>query len=154
MRERIFSPAGSSLVKKHGYYVQDGKTIFGEVAEVDISRKINEAGRGCTLYEMIEKYQRTGDDSFLYAKAQAYDTDLTTAPKSLIDLYNLKSTAKDDFYKFPVDFRALFNHNVDDYFASIQDKTIEEKMKNYFVEKGKIIVKEDEKEVIKDESIK
>ena len=153
MRVRIYSPSGSAVVKKHGYYVEDGKTLFGEVGEVDVSRKINEAGRGCTLYEMIQKYQRTGDDSFLYAKAQAYDADLTTAPKSLIDLYNLKSTAKEDFYKFPVDFRALFNHNIDDYFEAVQDNSIEEKMKNYFAEKGKIIEKE-EKEVIKDESIK
>ena len=152
MRVRIFSPSGSAVVKQHGYYVQDGKTLFGEVGEIDLSRKINEAGRGCTLYDMIQKYQKTGDDSFLYAKAQAYDADLTVAPKSLIDLYNLKSTAKEDFYKFPVDFRALFNHDIEQYFDAIQNKTIEEKMTSYFESKGKEIIKNEE--AVADESIK
>ena len=96
---------------------------------------------------MIEKYQKTGDDSFLFAKAQSFDVDLTVMPKSLIELYNLKSTCAQDFYKFPVDYRALFNHNVDDYFKAIQDNSIEEKTKAYFESKGKAIEKPVDTEV-------
>lgn len=150
-RERIFSPSGERIEKQHGYYAEAGETKFGVVGDINVVEKINASAKGSTLYEMIEKYQRTGDDSFLFAKAQAFDVDLTVAPKSLIELYNLKSTCAQDFYKFPVDFRALFNHNVDDYFKAIQDKTIEDKMKAYFEEKGKSIENPIEKPVVKEE---
>ena len=146
-RVRIFSPSGERIEKQHGYYAEAGETKFGVVGDINVCEKINASAKGSTLYEMIEKYQCTGDDSFLFAKAQAFDVDLTTIPKSLIELYNLKSTCAQDFYKFPVDFRALFNHNVDDYFKAIQDKSIEDKMKSYFESKGKPIEKPIEKEV-------
>ena len=147
MRERVFSPCGEKLEAKHGYIYENGVKVFTKVGETDVCQRIRAAGLGSSLYEMIEKYQKTGDDSFLYAKAQAFVADLTAMPKNLIELYNLKSTAAEDFKKFPVDFRALFNHNVDDYFKSIQDNTIEDKMKSYFESKGKTVEKPlDEKE--------
>lgn len=150
-RERIFSPSGKKVDEQHGYYAEKGVQKFGVIGHINVVEKINASAKGSTLYEMIEKYQRTGDDSFLFAKAQAFDVDLTNMPKSLIELYNVKSTCAQDFYKFPVDFRAMFNHNVDDYFAAISDKTIESKMQEYFAAKGKTIVKEEEKEVKADE---
>lgn len=146
-RERIFSPSGEKLELKHGYTVENGVQVFTETGKVDITDKINASAKGSTLYEMIEKYQKTGDDSFLFAKAQSFDVDLTVMPKSLIDLYNLKSTCAQDFYKFPVDYRALFNHNVDDYFKAIQDKTVEKITKDYFDSKGVTIQKPVETEV-------
>ena len=157
MRNRIYSPSGSKIITKHGYKIENGQQVFGEVGQVNMREKINASLAGSTLYEMIEKYQKTGDDSFLMAKAQSFDVDLTSMPKSLIELYNFKTTCKEDFYKFPVDFRALFYHDVDKYFDSIQDKTIEDKMKKYFEDKGKVIVKPNNEvndEVKTDESIK
>lgn len=146
-RERIFSPAGNRIEDQHGYYTEAGERKFGKIGDIDVTEKINASAKGSTLYEMIEKYQRTGDDSFLMTKAQNFDVDLTTAPKSLIELYNLKSTCAEDFKKFPVDYRALFNHNVEDYFKAIQDNSIGEKTKAYFESKGKIIEKPIEKPI-------
>lgn len=135
-----FSPCGTSIVPQHGYFVdKDGSRQFGKIGDVDMRQRIQAAAKGSTLYEMIEKYQKTGDDSFLRAKQSAFEADLTKLPQNLIELYNLKNTCADDFYKFPVDFRALFNHNVDDYFAAIQNKEIDEITKKYFETKDKSI---------------
>ncbi len=142
---KVFSPCGKKLESRHGYYVDDkGDRLFGKIEDVDVTRRINAAAQGSTLYEMIEKYQKTGDDSFLFKKAKSFNADLTVMPKNLIELYNMKNTCAEDFKKFPVDYRALFNHNVDEYFKAIQDNTIEEKTKSYFESKGKEIKKDEQ----------
>lgn len=136
MVKRIFSPCGQKFEDKHGYIFENGKKEFKVIGKSDIIQRIRSAGLGTTLYEMIEKYQKTGDYSFLSAKSNAFNADLSNMPKNLMELYNLKSTCAEDFKKFPLDFRAIFNHNVDDYFNSIQDDSIKSKIASYLESKG------------------
>lgn len=135
-----FSPCGEKLQVEHGYiFDEKSKTrIFTEVNKINLKEKIQTAGIGSSLYEMIAKYQKTGDDSFLRAKANALSIDITNFPKNLIELYNLKTTCAEDFKQFPVDYRALFNHNIDEYIKAIQDNSINDITKKYFEDKDKL----------------
>ena len=101
MRKRIFSPSGERFVKKHGYIYENGERKFAEVGEVDMQTRIVNAGQGTTLYENIQRYLVTGDDSFLYSKVNALSTDISEMPKSLIELYTLKDKCADDFNHYP-----------------------------------------------------
>lgn len=147
IRNRIFSPSGEKLEVQHGYYVDnDGVTCFGKVGEIDVTQRINASAKGSTLYEMIEKYQKTGDDSFLLTKAKSFNVDLTVMPTNLMELYNLKNTCAEDFKKFPVDYRALFNHDINKYFEAIKNNSIGDITKSYFESKGKILEEEKDAE--------
>lgn len=151
-RERIFSPSGQKLEDRHGYIVDsDGVRIFTVTEQVNVSDRINGSLPGSTLYDMINRYLKTGDDSFLMQKAQSFNADLTVMPKNLIELYNIKSTCADDFQKFPVEYRNLFDNDVNKYFKAIQDNTITEITNKYFESKGKDVP--EEKELKKDEQI-
>lgn len=135
-RVRIPSPSGSRLEERHGYIVgKDGAIEFTVVEEIDITTKINAAAVGSSLYEMISKYLKTGDDSFLYAKANAFNADLTQLPQNLIELHNIKSTCTEDFKKFPVEYRKLFDFDVNKYFKAIQDNSIKDITDKYFESK-------------------
>ena len=135
---KSFSPSGEKFTDIHGYKVDEaGKKIFAVIGQSNNVERINVAGVGCSLYEMIEKFLKTGDTSFLSEKANALNVDLTSMPSNLIDLYMLKTTTVEDFSKFPVDYRALFNHNVDDYISAIKDGSVAEITEKFLSSKNK-----------------
>jgi hypothetical protein len=132
-----YTPCGDRIEPVYGFKVdKDGKKVFGKIGDTNTYEKIQASVTGSTLYEMIDKYQRTGDDSFLRAKARGIYADVTQLPKSMFEVERAKTIAVDEFKKFPADFRAMFNHNVEDYFSSIMNDTIKSKYDDYFKKKG------------------
>lgn len=122
-RKRMTSNPGSRMENEYKVVKDDdGDTVLKKVGEYCLYDQIQSYKDSCDLNKIIEKFKITGDPSLLMQK-QTFYADVTEYPKSYAEMLQTYQAAKEFFYSLPVDDRAKFNNDPDQFYSSIGSET-------------------------------
>lgn len=122
-RKRMTSNPGCRMENEYKVVKDDdGDTILKKVGEYCLYDQIQSYKDSCDLNKIIEKFKITGDPSLLMQK-QTFYADVTEYPKSYAEMLQTYQAAKEFFYSLPVDDRAKFNNDPDQFYSSIGSET-------------------------------
>lgn len=127
-------------------YDDNGAPIFYQDGERDVVAEIQEAAKGCSLQDLILRYER-GEVNALFQK-EGFFGDFSSAPCSYGEALNFVQSTKDKFYSLPEEIKEKFNNNIGEFADAINGLSEEDFVKKYLTKES--IVDEVVKEV-KDE---
>lgn len=122
-RIRIISNPGSPMVDDYvSVYDEDGKRSLEKSGEHSIYDEIQAYRPNCELKTILARYVQTGDESLLQRR-QAMYADVVDIPKTYADVLRLVNKANQIFETLPVEDRAVFHNNPDEFLASLGSET-------------------------------
>lgn len=98
-------------------YDENGLETLTESGKIDVYEKIQSFKDSCDLQVLLMRYAN-GDTSALNARPIFYG-DISDAPKSLSEHYQLLHDAEVAFDRLPADVRANFDYDVVKFYSSI-----------------------------------
>lgn len=121
-RERITSCVGDPMVNDYESVVdKDGSRHLEIVGQHSLYDEIQAFKDSCDLKKIIEKFQLTGDVSLLQQK-QGFYADVTEYPQTMAEMIQLSDYARKIFDSLPVDDKALFNNNIEEFLVSMSSQ--------------------------------
>ena len=140
-RKTIPHPECNKLVQEYREVIdKEGKVKLEETEKINIYEKIQEAGEGIILNELIEKYAMKINQGNVMQLDELIE-DFTEVPDNMIDAMNLIDKAKNIYEKQPKDIKNAFNNNFNEFIAGAENgglKTYLEQNEQYRKEKEKI----------------
>lgn len=114
------SPAGEDVVDEYGVTVnEEGLQVLSVVGKKNIYLPIQEAAVGASVYDVLERYENTGDVSLLEKQKGLY-ADVTKSPRTLAELEQFRIDSRNAFYSLPADVRRMFGDNYHVFMADPQ----------------------------------
>lgn len=114
------SPAGEEVVDEYGVVVdEEGIQVLAVVGKKNIYLPIQEAAVGVAVYDVLERYENTGDVTLLEQQKGLY-TDVTKSPRTLAELEQFRIDSRNAFYSLPPDVRRMFGDNYHVFMANPQ----------------------------------
>lgn len=114
------SPAGEDVVDEYGVVIdEDGLQVLAVVGKKNIYLPIQEAAVGASVYDVLERYENTGDVSLLEKQKGLY-ADVTKSPRTLAELEQFRIDSRNAFYSLPTDVRRMFGDNYHVFMANPQ----------------------------------
>lgn len=131
--ESTFSPAGEKIVPTYSLVVDKdtGKQELKETGKTNIYDYIQESLESTLVYNIIERYNSTGDASIL-DKVSGFYGNVMNMPKNLAEAQQIMINANHLFNSLPVDERAKYNHSLSEFLSHV-----EKDAKAYAAEKSK-----------------
>lgn len=112
------SPCGERIVTKYKRKVtDDGCLRLVEDGTEDIYTPIQAAADPGGIYAIIDAYVRTGDASVLEQQRGVY-ADVSSAPRTLAELEQLRIDSRERFFALPLDVRQLYHNNPEEFIAN------------------------------------
>lgn len=129
------TPTGDEFLDIYQEQVDSkGKRILKKIGQTNVYEKIQADKDNAVIYNIIEKYMQTGDESLLQ-KRNSYYGEFINMPGTPIELQNQLLMADRAFYELDKDVRAEFNNDAGEFKASIMNGSFEQRM-NKFVKKA------------------
>lgn len=100
----------------------DGLWSLEQVGVVDQQARIDAERESTDLKTMIERYKNSGDISHLNRVSGGSFVDLSGAPTSLAEYYQVIADAEAEFMSQPLSVREQFGHNPVAYFNDVMAK--------------------------------
>lgn len=114
------TPSGDRIVTKYRRKIgDDGILHLVEDGTEDIYLAVQAATDPSGIYGIIDAYVRTGDVSVINQQRGVY-TDVSSSPRSLAELEQLRIDSRERFYTLPLDVRNLFHNNPEEFIANSQ----------------------------------
>lgn len=114
------SPAGERLVTKYRRKIgEDGILHLVEDGTEDIYLAIQAATDPSGIYGIIDAYVRTGDVNVINTQRGVF-ADVSSSPRSLAELEQLRIDSRERFYSLPLDIRNIFHNNPEEFVANSQ----------------------------------
>lgn len=113
-----------------------GKRILKEIEPKNVYAQIQAESEGAEIYDVIEKYLETGDETLLQ-KRKAIFGDFTKVPNNPHEIHNMISEAESQFEQMDREIRNEFENDVGVFKQSIIDGTFEDKIAHYIGQKTK-----------------
>lgn len=143
-KERFYTNPGEKVIPVYGPKVKpDGTITVVEVGKTDLNAYI-QAQKESTDMAFILAKLANGDTSVLNQR-QGFYGDFTQMPKSFAEMLQYQIDAKEAFDHLPIDVKAKFNNDVNQFMASAGNEDWYEKM-SMFVDRP-VVVEEKESEV-------
>lgn len=134
-RYKIKTPSGSNLLPQYKETINSkGQTVLKKVGDKDIYEIIQASLEETQVYNVLEKYLQTGDETILKRREGIYGN-FINIPTSPIDLQNTIMRAENDFNELDREVREEFNNDIGMFKQSILDGTFNEKMSKYLEKK-------------------
>lgn len=150
-REKPKSVSGSRFKPMYRLEVDDaGHEELLECGVTDVYADIQSQALSCDIHYILDKFRQTGDVS-LIDKRQGIYTDITDAPLSYADMIQKMRDAEAMFYALKPEVRAEFNHDPQQFFASIGTDKFMEIAQKFGVGQKVEIVQDDQKGDISNE---
>lgn len=124
-----------------------GVLCLEKTGEKNIYEMIQADADSADIKKILQAVAR-GDLNALHQREAVY-ADVTTMPKSMMEMQNLIIKAKDEFYKMPVEVRKLFDNSPEAYVAQMGTKEFLDKMTPYNEKIAKIEAEKSHKEYLK-----
>lgn len=117
-KKRFYSNPGDSIKPLFGLEVdKDGVTQLVQKGKYDLFEFIQSHKDSVDIHKILERFENGDVDAL--NKYQGYYGDITEAPKTFADALNAVIKAKDLFNSLPLEVRAEFNHNPEEFIASL-----------------------------------
>ena len=121
------SNAGTQFISEFAEDIdENGKKYLKEVGKTNVYEKIQEAAKGCEIYEIVDQCLKTGDASILNRGKGTYG-DFTNMPDTRIQIMK----AEKEFNSLNKEIRAVFDNDINVFKHSLMDGTFNERMKKY-----------------------
>ena len=118
VKKRFFSNPGDPIKPLYGLEVdKDGVTQLVEKGKYDLFDYIQSHKDTVDIHKILERFENGDVDAL--NKYQGYYGDITEAPKTFAEALNAVIKAKDLFNTLPLEVRAEFNHNPEEFIASL-----------------------------------
>ena len=139
------TPSGSNLIPIYSETIdKQGKTYLKKIGNTNIYEKIQASLEETKVYNILEKFEKTGDPSILNRRQGVYG-DFSNIPKSPIEIQNIILRAEKEFNSLDKDVRQAFENDVGMFKQSIMDGSFEEKMQKFIKSKTQATTKPEEK---------
>lgn len=111
-------------------YDKEGKRYLKKNKPINIYEKIQAHAGETDIYNIIERYEMTGDESLLNRRKQMFG-DFTGLPKSEIEAHNRIIKAEKAFEGLDKEIRAEFNNSASEFAAAVLNNTIEQRLEKF-----------------------
>lgn len=116
--DRVFQPAGlPSKTTYAPFFDEGGVWHLEETGQEDLYGYIQSHAQSVDIHVLLKQYQ-LGDLQAL-ERVQGTYGDFTSAPKTMAEALNVMIAAEQYFLALPKDVRAQFNHNFNEFVASM-----------------------------------
>lgn len=116
--ERVFVNSGSPVKQLYApFYDDQGRWHLEEAGTEDLYGYIQSHAMSVDIHVLLKQYQ-LGDVTALQRVQGTYG-DFTQAPKTFAEALNTMIAAEQYFLSLPVEARAQFNHNFNEFIASM-----------------------------------
>jgi hypothetical protein len=95
--------------------------VLEQVGSTNLSLLKFEASKDCNIYNQIDRYNRTGDDSFLGTTVPGF-IDMTKMPKTFMDVKNIEAQANQLWAQAPIEIRQRYGHNFGVFLTDLDKK--------------------------------
>lgn len=91
------------------------------VGHVNFVAKIQEAAKDCNIYNQIDRYNRSGDASFLGETVDGF-IDTLSMPRSLMDVENIRSKSRQLWNVAPLEIRSKYGNDISRFMKDVDAK--------------------------------
>lgn len=109
---------------------KNGKRYLKKTGNKNIYSKIQEEARGTEIYDIIDKYLQTGDESLLN-KRQGIFGNFINIPKSPMEIHQKIIEAEQQFNQLDRTIREEFENDINVFKQSIINGTFEDRIAHY-----------------------
>lgn len=102
-----------------------GQYELVEVGKVNVYEIKQEAAKDCNIYNQIDRFNRTGDLSFLGETVDGF-IDCLSMPKSLMEMENIRAKASQLWSQAPKKIREKYGSNINLFLQDV-DKRLSER---------------------------
>lgn len=92
-----------------------------EVGQVNVYAIKQEAAKDCNIYNQIDRFNRTGDASFLGQTVDGF-IDTLQMPKSLMEIENVRAKASQLWAAAPRQIREQYGSNIEKFLKDVDKK--------------------------------
>lgn len=117
---------------------QKGKRELVKVGTTNVYNKIQSGKDETLIYNIIDRYKKTGDPNVLMRREAIYGEFLNT-PGTPIELQNQLLKAEQSFFTLDKDVRDAFNNDIGEFKASILNGSFNEKFKTFISKKNSTV---------------
>lgn len=130
---RILSHPGVGVKDNFvGRYDDHGRVVLEPSGQTDMYAFIQSHADSVDINILLQRYKNGEID--VLNKVQSYYADITDLPKTFADVLNTVKAGEDAFAALPVETRALFNHSMSEWLATMGSKDWCDKMDLEYVE--------------------
>lgn len=115
-----------------------GKRELVKVGATNVYNKIQSGKDETLIYNVIDRYKKTGDPNVLIKREAIYGEFINT-PGTPIELQNQLLKAEQSFFALDKDVRDAFSNDIGEFKASILNGSFNEKFKAFISKKSKEI---------------
>lgn len=109
---------------------KNGKTYLKKTSDKNVYEMIQEESKGTSIYEIVDKYLQTGDETLLNRREGVF-ADFLNLPKSQLELHQKIKEAEHQFEQLDREIRAEFDNDVGVFKTAILDGTFEDRIAHY-----------------------
>lgn len=134
-RPKVKTPSGNNLLPQYKETLnKDGQTVLKKTGDKDIYQIIQASLEETQVYNILEKFLQTGDETVLKRRDGIYGNfiDIPTSP---IELQNTIMRAENEFNELDREVRAEFDNDVGVFKQSILDGSFNNRMSKYISKK-------------------
>lgn len=136
-RKKIPTNSGDEFLPQYIETIdKDGKRYLKKTKDKNVYEMIQEASKGTDIYDIIDKYLTTGDESLLNQRKGVF-ANFVDIPKSPMEIHQKVIEAEQQFDQLDRGMRELFDNDVNVFKTSILNETFEDKIAHYIGQKTK-----------------
>lgn len=125
--ERVYQPAGNPVKTLYGpVFDKQGRMRLEEIGKENLYDYIQSHADSVNIHILLKQYQN-GDPSVLSRVQGAYG-DFTQMPRTFAEALNTMIAAEQYFNSLPVETRAQFGHNFNQFIASMDQSDFTQRM--------------------------
>lgn len=136
-RTKTTSNAGSPYIDE---YIESldkkGKRYLKKTGQKNVYEAIQENAKGCDIYDIIDKYLETGDETLLNKRKGVFGN-FVNIPKNPMEVHNMIIEAESQFEQLDKNIRNEFENDVNVFKQSILDGSFEDRVAHYIGEQTK-----------------
>lgn len=98
-----------------------GQYELVEVGQVNLYELKQEAAKDCSIYKQIDRFNRTGDASFLGQTVDGF-IDTLSMPKSLMEMENIRAKCSQLWSQAPKEIKDRYGTNINLFLKDVDEK--------------------------------
>lgn len=115
-----------------------GKRELVKVGSTNVYNKIQSGKDETLIYNIIDRYKKTGDPNILMKREAVYGEFINT-PGTPIELQNQLLKAEQSFFALDKEVRDAFSNDIGEFKASILNGSFNDKFKNFISKKNSTV---------------